>query len=111
MSEPGAGYRVTAVDLASAMANRRRLPRPGGRLVAVDGFWFTGADGELPEVFAAQYTAAVRAALPFMHLDGPAPILEMLAAAGFLDVAAEPRPDLAVGGGVPYLITAVRPEG
>jgi SAM-dependent methyltransferase len=101
----------TLREPARAMANWRRLLRPGGRLVAVDGFWFADADGEVPEVFAAQYTAAVRVALPFMHLDGPAPILEMLAAAGFLDVAAEPRPDLALGGGVPYLITAVRPGG
>jgi hypothetical protein len=44
-----------------------------------------------------------------MHIDGPEPILGALAAAGFTDPAAEPRPDLSLGVGVPYLITATRP--
>jgi hypothetical protein len=77
----------------------------------VDGFWFTEwRDGEAPPLFAEHYTEATRAALPFMHLDRPEPILEALAAAGFVDVRAERRPDLGVGGGVPYLITAVNPS-
>ncbi len=91
-----------------AMANWRQLLRPGGRLVAVDGFWFTGPDGELPPLFAEHYTADTTSALPLMHLDGPEPILGMLAAAGFTEPAAEPRPELDLGGGVPYLITATR---
>jgi hypothetical protein len=45
-----------------------------------------------------------------MHLDRPEPILRMLTAAGFVDLAVEPRPDLSLGGGVPYLITATRPD-
>jgi hypothetical protein len=44
-----------------------------------------------------------------MHLDTPEPILTMLTAAGFVDVAVEPRPDLSLGSGVPYFITATRP--
>ena len=100
----------TLREPASAMANWRRLLRPGGRLVAVDGFWFTDwQDGASPPLFAEHYTAATRAALPFMHLDGPEPILEVVAAAGFVDVTAERRPDLSLAGGVPYLITAARP--
>jgi ubiquinone/menaquinone biosynthesis C-methylase UbiE len=95
----------------AAMAGWRRLLRPGGRLVAVDGFWFTEAqDGEAPPLFAEHYTEATRAALPFMHLDRPEPILEVLAGAGFVGGRAERRPDLSVGGGVPYLITAVNPS-
>jgi hypothetical protein len=43
-----------------------------------------------------------------MHLDRSEPILGMLAASGFADLAAEPRPDLSLGDGVPYLITATR---
>jgi SAM-dependent methyltransferase len=93
-----------------AMANWRALLRPGGRLVAVDGFWFTDWDeGDVPPLFAEHYTADTREELPFMHLDGPESILGVLTAAGFVDGAAEPRPDLSLGDGVPYLITATRP--
>lgn len=100
----------TLREPASAMANWRELLRSGGRLVAVDGFWFTQwDDGEVPPLFVEHYTADTRGELPFMHLDGPEPILSVLTAAGFVDVAAEPRPDLSLDGGVPYLITAVRP--
>jgi SAM-dependent methyltransferase len=93
---------------ASAMASWRELLRPGGRLVALDGFWFTKSDDDIPALFAAHYTADTRAELPFMLLDRSEPILSMLAASGFADVAAEPRPDLSLGDGVPYLITATR---
>ena len=71
--------------------------------------WFTDGDvGDVPPLFAEHYTADTRAELPFMHLDGPEPILRTLSAAGFVDPAAEPRPDLTLGDGVPYLITATR---
>jgi SAM-dependent methyltransferase len=94
---------------ASAMASWRELLRPGGRLVAVDGLWFTKCnDGHTPPLFAAHYTADTKSELPFMHLDRPEPILAMLAASGFADPAAEPRPDLSLGDDVPYLITATR---
>jgi SAM-dependent methyltransferase len=97
---------------AMAMARWGELLRPGGRLVAVDGFWFTDAgdgDGAVPPLFAEHYTAGIRAVLPFMHADGPEPILAALSAAGFANTAADPRPDLSVGEGLPYLITATRP--
>jgi SAM-dependent methyltransferase len=73
----------TLREPARAMANWRQLLRPGGRLVAVDGFWFTDwDDGDVPPLFAEHYTADTRGELPFMHLDGPEPILSALAAAG-----------------------------
>jgi SAM-dependent methyltransferase len=93
----------------SAMANWRSLLRPGGRLVAVDGFWFSEWEDDVPPLFAEHYTRATRDELPFMHLDGPEPILDMLTAVGFVDVGAEPRPELTIGDGVPYFITARRP--
>jgi SAM-dependent methyltransferase len=100
----------TLREPATAMANWRALLRPGGRLVAVDGFWFTEwDDGDVPALFAEHYTADTRGQLPLMHLDAPEPILDMLSAAGFVDPAAVPRPDLGLGGGAPYLITATRP--
>ena len=93
-----------------AMANWRQLLRPGGRLVAVDGSWFTAwNDADVPALFAEHYTATTRRELPLMHLDGPEPILGLVAAAGFIDVAVELRPDLGLGGGVPYVITATAP--
>jgi SAM-dependent methyltransferase len=98
----------TLREPARAMANWARLLRPGGRFVAVDGFWFAGAGDEVPPLFAEHYTADTRQALPFMHLDGPGPILDELVAAGFVEVAVEPRPELDLGGGSPYLMTATR---
>jgi SAM-dependent methyltransferase len=101
----------TLRDPGLAMTNWRHLLRPGGRLVAVDGFWFTDwSDDESPPLFAEHYTAETRAQLPFMHLDGPEPILTALSAAGFVDVNATPRPDLDVGAGVPYIMTADNPR-
>jgi SAM-dependent methyltransferase len=97
----------TLREPARAMASWRALLRPGGRLVAVDGFWFTDwDDGDVPALFAEHYTVVTRGQLPLMHLDAPEPILGMLAAAGFVDLAADRRPDLSLGGGVPYIITA-----
>lgn len=101
----------TLRDPALAMANWRKLLRPGGRLVAVDGFWFTAwNDDELPPLFEEHYTDDTRAQLPFMHLEGPEPILMALSAAGFVEVDATPRTDLDVGAGAPYVITAINPE-
>lgn len=101
----------TLREPALAMANWRQLLRPGGRLVAVDGFWFTEwNDGEAPPLFAEHYTADTRAQLPFMHLGGHEPILAVLVAAGFVDVNASSRPDLDLGAGEPYVITAINPE-
>jgi ubiquinone/menaquinone biosynthesis C-methylase UbiE len=91
-----------------ALANWLALLRPGGRLVAVDGFWFTGAD-EAPPLFGEHYTPATRAQLPLMHLDHPDPIVGMLTAVGFVEVTAESRPDLALDGGVPYFFIGQRP--
>lgn len=100
----------TLRDPALAFANWRRLLRSGGRLVAVDGFWFSEwNDNEAPPMFVEHYTADTRAQLPFMHLDGPEPILTALSAAGFIDMNATPRPDLDVGAGAPYVITAANP--
>jgi SAM-dependent methyltransferase len=93
-----------------AMANWLALLRPGGHLLAVDGFWFTASEeGGTPPLFAEHYTSATKDQLPFMHLDRPDAILEMLNRVGFVEVAAEPRPELALQGGVPYFFTAKRP--
>lgn len=91
-----------------AMANWLALLRPGGRLVAVDDFWFTSSD-EAPPLFGEHYTPATKEQLPLMHLDHPDPIVEILGAVGIVEVTAEPRPDLALEGGAPYFFTSRRP--
>ena len=92
-----------------AMANWWALVRPGGLLVAVDGFWFAATDeDEVPPLFGEHYTSATRHELPLMRLDRPDPIVEMLRAVGFVEVTAEARPDLALDSGVPYFFTARR---
>jgi SAM-dependent methyltransferase len=93
-----------------AMANWWSLLRPSGRLLAVDGFWFARSDaGEVPPLFAEHYTSATREELPFMHLDRPDLIVDMLRAVGFIEVTAEPRPELSLDSGVPYFFTGRRP--
>jgi len=100
----------TLREPAKAMTNWWALLRPGGRLLVVDGFWFTGSDeGSVPPLFAQHYTQDTRGQLPFMQLDHPDPILEMLSTAGFVEVAAEPQPELTLEGGTPYFFTARRP--
>ena len=100
----------TLRDPATALVNWRRLLRPGGRLVAVDGCWFAAWDEEgAPPLFTEHYTVATRRELPFMHLDDPEPILRAVTAAGFVDAFAEPRPDLRLDSGVPFLLTATGP--
>jgi len=100
----------TLREPADAMANWRELLRPGGRVVAVDGLWFTKWDeNDVPTLFAEHYTESTRGELPFIHLDSPEPVVRMLTAAGFTDGEATFRPDLALGDGVPYIITATRP--
>ena len=116
--EPGSFDAVTSRHLlwtlrepARAMANWRALLRPGGRLVAVDGFWFTEwDDADVPPLFAEHYTAETRRELPFMHLADPEPVVRVLAEVGFVEVMSAARPELSLGGGVPYLITAVNPS-
>ena len=51
-----------------ALMNWRRLLRPKGRVVVIDGFWFTQAKpDEGNEVFARYYTDRTCEALPAMH--------------------------------------------
>jgi ubiquinone/menaquinone biosynthesis C-methylase UbiE len=93
-----------------AIANWSMLLRPGGSLLAVDGFWFAGSgEDDIPPLFAEHYTSATREGLPFMYLDQVEPIVDMVRAVGFVEVEAEPRPELALGSGVPYFLTAKRP--
>jgi len=94
-----------------ALSAWRELLRPGGLLVAFDGFWFDprpGPHDDEPEPFRRHYTAETRAELPFMHLDRTDSIVAAVERAGFRDVEVRSLPDLGDGPdrAVPYVLTA-----
>ena len=86
----------TLPALDRAFANWRRLLRPGGRLVAIDGLWRLPrterqpAAGAPPEPgrteWARRYTPEVQAQLPLFGAQTHAPAIAAAAAAGFVDV-------------------------
>ena len=70
-----------------ALVNWHRLLRPEGRVVVIDGFWFTQAKPEEGnEIFERYYTDRTCEALSAMHWDRVEPVAELLKAAGFSDV-------------------------
>jgi SAM-dependent methyltransferase len=80
-----------------ALESWRRLLRPGGTLVVIDGLWWYGGvdpsatDATEPwhALWKTHYSAEVQAALPLMHAQSLAPAEELLRASGWVDVAAE----------------------
>jgi ubiquinone/menaquinone biosynthesis C-methylase UbiE len=101
----------TLRDPETAVANWRRILRPDGMVLAVDGFWFANEDSKDPDnpnVFDQHYTPETRAALPFMPLDDTGPIVETFERAGYSDVRAEYLPALTnpKAGATPYFIVA-----
>ena len=98
----------------TAISRWRGLLRPGGRIVAIDGFWFRapppGAeDSAEPGPFERFYTPDTRAQLPIMQLEDAAAVAEMFEDVGFaavrtIDLTALPNHD--AGGEIPYMIIA-----
>jgi SAM-dependent methyltransferase len=72
-----------------ALRNWLQLLRPGGRVVAIDGFWFErttdddDAGDDVPGLFEQHYTKETRAALPAMQMTAVGPIAAMFEQAGF----------------------------
>lgn len=86
-----------------ALASWRRLLRPGGVVVAVDGTWFP--DGLVPEVtaeahgdadgaFARAYGGPVRRALPLAESTTMDAAADLFRAAGLRDVTVTPLTDI-----------------
>jgi ubiquinone/menaquinone biosynthesis C-methylase UbiE len=80
----------TLRDPEQAFRNWRKLLRPGGRVVAVDGHWFDGGDDsddpDAPEIFRRHYTRDTCSRLPLMRAREPQPAIEMFRRAGFVAV-------------------------
>jgi ubiquinone/menaquinone biosynthesis C-methylase UbiE len=73
-----------------AFHNWRSLLRPGGRLVCMDGLWFSEPTPR--PVFDDYYTPATRADLPFMEIDSVEPIVSLLTRCGFSSVSVSGEP-------------------
>ncbi|MCR1782070.1 class I SAM-dependent methyltransferase [Nocardioides carbamazepini] len=106
-----------------ALANWRRLLRPGGVLALVDSTWFpTGLDRDTATDFVELYDDGVRALLPLAATTSIDATRDVVAAAGFEDVSVTPlrsileldrrfgvAPDHEVQ--LQFLITALAPAG
>ncbi|MBV8134432.1 MAG: class I SAM-dependent methyltransferase [Deltaproteobacteria bacterium] len=81
----------TLRDPVRALRNWRKLLKPGGRVVAIDGFWFKpepDASG-VPErsgLFDEFYSREIRAALPGWHYFSVEPLAAVVERAGFSGV-------------------------
>jgi ubiquinone/menaquinone biosynthesis C-methylase UbiE len=77
----------TLRDPLAAFTNWRRLLRPGGRVVSIDGFWFTDESDAPNEIFDRYYSSETRGALPLMALNDTGPIVDVFRQAGYEDVS------------------------
>jgi ubiquinone/menaquinone biosynthesis C-methylase UbiE len=100
-----------------ALANWFRLLRPNGRVVVIDGFWFTQLKPEEGiDLFERHYTNRTRESLPAMHWERVEPVAQLLRTAGFADVTVGDLADVhAVADRPPsaepwYVVTGRRPE-
>ncbi len=111
----------TLRDPVSAFRNWWQLLKPGGRLVAIDSFWFdpnqplTVAESEVREQWARFYSPAIQTALPNFALNDHTPLVTLLTAVGFANLrvealtairAAEATP---IGHQARYVLVADRP--
>ena len=73
-----------------ALVNWRRLLRPNGRVVVIDGFLANLTDPPKPEegggLFERYYTERTREALPAMHWESVEPVANLLIRTGFSEV-------------------------
>ena len=70
-----------------AFRNWHRILRPGGRVVAIDGFWFAAAEDpakdDTPGIFEQAYTRETRRELPVMAMSSAEEVAPLFRDAGF----------------------------
>ena len=84
----------TLRDVATALANWRRLLRPGGRLIAIDSFQPMPEPEAENDLFSQYYTREMCASLPGWKDSSPDSMAALIAAAGFKDVAMRPLDEI-----------------
>jgi ubiquinone/menaquinone biosynthesis C-methylase UbiE len=78
-----------------ALANWRRILRPRGRIILIDGFWF--ADSRPEEefgLFQRHYSNKIRNSLPAMKWERVELVAELLRHAGFSEITTDNLPDI-----------------
>ncbi|MBL6852184.1 MAG: methyltransferase domain-containing protein [Alphaproteobacteria bacterium] len=79
----------TLRDPAAALAAWKRLLRPGGRVVVIDGFWFEPLRDDKPDegLFESFYTRDVRKTLPGWRYFDTRPVAALFEQHGFRNVS------------------------
>jgi ubiquinone/menaquinone biosynthesis C-methylase UbiE len=84
----------TLRDIDGALKAWRHLLRPGGRVVAIDGFWFSSEPEGDEGFFESFYDRQARASLPGWRYHDPAPILALFEQAGFTRLSVRPLQEI-----------------
>ena len=111
----------TLRDPENAFRNWWQLLKPGGRVVAIDSFWFDPSrpltiDGDtVREQWTRYYSAETQAALPNFALNDINPLVAILSKVGFIDVTVERLVEIRTAEATPvghtarYALVAYRP--
>ncbi|MEZ4705702.1 MAG: methyltransferase domain-containing protein [Caldilineaceae bacterium] len=102
----------TLRDPEAAFRNWWQLLKPGGRIVAIDSFWFDPEqpqamdDSDVRTQWNRYYGAETQAVLPNFALNDHAPLVALLRKAGFVDVTVEQLADIRAAEATPIGHTA-----
>ena len=84
----------TLRDTDVALDAWRQMLRPGGRVVAIDGFWFSAEPQRDEGFFESFYDREARESLPGWRYHDPAPIVALFEQAVFTRLAVRPLEEI-----------------